>query len=86
MVEGRYYTVQEAAQVLSCDDETILAWIHSGQLVAIDISKRPGSKRPTWRIPETSMASLIISRRRIQPTAPAQQKPRRRLPKPKQFV
>jgi hypothetical protein len=29
----------------------VLGWINSGQLRAIDVSSKPGTGRPTWRIP-----------------------------------
>lgn len=62
MVDQRYYTVQEASETLSVDDETILAWIHSGELIAINITKTPGSKRPTWRIGERELGLVLLAR------------------------
>ncbi len=62
MVDERYFTVQEACELLNVDDETILAWIHSGELTAVNISKLKNGKRPTWRIPKTALRNLLKSR------------------------
>lgn len=84
MVDQRYYSIQEAAKMLDCDDETILAPIHSGELPAVNIAKRPDGKRPTWRIAESELGRWLLKRGNAlkQEVAP---KPTKR-PKPKQYV
>ena len=62
MVDQKYYTIQEAAKVLACDDETILAQIHSGELPAVTIAKRLQAKRPTWRIAESELGRWVLKR------------------------
>lgn len=62
MVDQRYYSIQEAAKVLDCDDETILAQIHSGELPVVNIAKRPDAKRPTWRIAESELGRWLLKR------------------------
>ncbi|WP_396159962.1 helix-turn-helix domain-containing protein [Flavobacterium sp.] len=62
MVDQKYYTIQEAAKVLACDDETILAQIHSGELPAVNIARRLQSKRPTWRIAEGELGRWLLKR------------------------
>lgn len=62
MVDQKYYTIQEAAKILACDDETILAQIHSGELPAVNIAKRLQSKRPTWRIAEGELGRWLLKR------------------------
>ena len=62
MVDQKYYTVQEAANVLACDDETILAQIHSGELPAVNIARRLQAKRPTWRIAEGELGRWLLKR------------------------
>jgi excisionase family DNA binding protein len=79
----RHYTVQEASQLLACDDETILAQIHSGQLSAVNIAKKVNAKRPTWRISEAELGKWLLRRSNTkQSVAPKQTK----RPKPKQYV
>lgn len=85
MVDERYYKIQEAAEILACDDETILSWIHSGELDAVNICKSPSGKRPTWRIPESGLGRHLISRRHpaSQQVAPANRQTRKQT---KQYV
>ncbi len=68
MVDSRYFSTPQAAEVLAVDVEQILRWIHSGDLPAYDVSKQ-GSKRPTWRIAEADLARFLMTRR----SAPAPQ-------------
>jgi len=72
MVDQRYYSIQKAAEVLSCDDETILAQIHSGELAAVNIAKRLDARRPTWRIAECELGRWLLKRgnAKPQPVAP----------------
>lgn len=84
MVDSRYYSTVEAAKILGIDDETVLAWIHSGQLPAVNVCKKPNGKRPTWRIAEADLGRLLLMRRSKTAEPPAA-KPVKR-PTPKQFV
>lgn len=73
MVDTRYYTPQEAAETLSCDDEQILSWIHSGELPAINVAKSTQQKRPRWRIAESDLGKFLLARRHpasMKPVAP----------------
>jgi excisionase family DNA binding protein len=69
MVDQKYYSVQEAATTLAVDDETILSWIHSGELPAVNITKKPDGKRPTWRIPERELGLVLLKRSNAKPVA-----------------
>ena len=57
----RYYRVREVAASRSVKEDTVLNWIHSGELVAIDVSSRSGG-RPHWRIAETALTKFDRSR------------------------
>lgn len=41
--------VKEIARRYGVKSQVVLAWIAKGQLAAIDV-KRPGAKRPSWRV------------------------------------
>lgn len=73
MVDNRYYTVQQAAEILSVDEEQILGWIRSGQLRAVNVAADPRGKRPRWRIAESELGRLLLSR--VNPAAMAAPKP-----------
>lgn len=83
MVDSRYYSTPQAAELLGVDVEQVLRWIHDGSLAAFDMA-RAGAKRPTWRIAEADLAKFLMSRRSPgpQPAAPKASK----RPQPKQYV
>lgn len=50
-------------------EHTVLNWIRTGELKAINVSRRPGT-RPKWRITEEALLAFEISR---MSTAPVEQ-------------
>ena len=68
-VDGKYYSVQAAAETLAVDDEQILSFIHSGHLRAANMAKA-NSKRPRWRIAEADLGRFLLSR--LHPASAAQ--------------
>jgi hypothetical protein len=63
-----YYTPQEVAMFLDTDDEQVLAWIHSGELIAYNVAKDVNGKRPRWRCSEGDIGRFLLKRRNIQAT------------------
>jgi excisionase family DNA binding protein len=61
----KHYTVSEAAELLGTDQETILAWIHNGNLTAVNVSRQLNCKRPSWRIAESELGRTLLSRRSL---------------------
>ena len=82
MVE-QHYSIQQSADMLDCDGETLLAQIHSGELVAVNIAKKPDAKRPTWRIAESELGRWLLRRSNAKPVAAVATQKR---PTPKQYV
>lgn len=70
-------TVKQVAEQLSVRQHAILALIRSGSLIAVDVSLKPDSGRPRWRIMESDLTTWIDGRIH-QPAAPR----RRRRKKP----
>lgn len=85
MVDSKYYSPQHAAEVLGVDDEQVLSWIHSGELVAVNVAKSLQGKRPRWRIAESELGKLLISRRHPASTQQVAPKAAKR-PAVKQYV
>lgn len=56
-------TVTEVARRRGVSEDTVLGWIHSGELVATD--EGAGKKRATWRIEESDLAVFLSSRRNV---------------------
>jgi hypothetical protein len=47
--DGVYRTPPEVARMWRCKPETVVAFIRSGELAAVNLAKR-SAKRPRWRI------------------------------------
>jgi excisionase family DNA binding protein len=65
MLDEKYLTPQEAAEILNTNDDKVIAWIHSNELEAIDVAKSKNSQRPRWRISESALGRFIIGRRNV---------------------
>jgi excisionase family DNA binding protein len=80
MVDCRYYTPQQAADTLGVDDEQVHRWIHSGQLVAINVAKSLAGKRPRWRIAESELGRFLLSRQNKVPAPSLKHRTKNELP------
>jgi excisionase family DNA binding protein len=60
-VTDRVLTVRDVAEEYRVSGHTVLRWITSGDLRAVDVSRTRG-KRPTWRITRAAIAAWEQSR------------------------
>ena len=67
-------TTSQVAQQLGVDQGKVLDWIHSGQLVAVNVATNSGG-RPRWRVSQESLAEFL-TRRKSQ--TPPSTRPRRK--------
>jgi hypothetical protein len=74
--DPQYWKVPVLARFLGVDQDKILGWIHSGELLAIDVSERRGG-RPRWRIPAEAWQAFCVARSN-QATLPPPRAARRR--------
>jgi len=58
---SRKLTVPEVARRYRVAPETVLAWVKSGQLAAINVA-RPGSRRPRFRVDQTDLVAFDARR------------------------
>jgi hypothetical protein len=70
-----HLTTADVAERLAVDVECVLALIAAGTLTAIDV-RRPGSKRPRWRITAEALADFETARTN-RPTPPPARRQRR---------
>jgi excisionase family DNA binding protein len=68
------YGVQELRQRFGVGEHTVLQWIHSGELRAINVSRKP-SGRPKWRVTKEALDAFVLLRT---PTPPAPRAQRRK--------
>lgn len=55
------HTVKQIAERYSVKIDTALAWIHSGDLRAVNVGSK-GAKRPCWRITDSALADFEAAR------------------------
>jgi len=55
-------TPPKFAKTLGVKPEKIIGFIQSGELIAIDVSAKPGVGRPRYRIPPSAIADFIARR------------------------
>ncbi len=56
------FTVDEIQQRYGVTEGTVLGWIRVGDMKAINVGRKLGSKRPRWRIPQASVDAFEASR------------------------
>jgi excisionase family DNA binding protein len=69
------FTVNDLCQRYAVNEHTVLGWIRSGELRAVNVGRRPGKKKPRWRVPQAALDAFEASRT---PTAPPPRKARRK--------
>lgn len=71
-------TIAEIAEQLGVDLDTPRAWIASKQLVAVNVCKSPGGRKPRWRVRQADLDEFLAKRANRQRTTPeATARPRR---------
>lgn len=83
MTSGASLTVAQIAERFAVDRDVVVAWIKSGQLVAIDVSR---AKRtlPRWRVTPEALREFEASRASVKPAKT--QRTLRRAKRPADFV
>jgi excisionase family DNA binding protein len=51
-------SVRDVCERYSVSEHTVLGWIRSGELRAINVGRRPGAKKPRWRITQAALAAF----------------------------
>ena len=69
------YTVQDIQNRYSVTVHTVLQWIRAGELKAVNVGRRPGAKKPRWRITQAALDAFEQLR------TPSPPMPRTRRPK-----
>jgi excisionase family DNA binding protein len=55
------YGIKDLCERYGVGEHTVLAWIHRGELRAIDVSRKRGG-RPKWRITAEALEAFELSR------------------------
>jgi excisionase family DNA binding protein len=70
-------TVSDLMARFGVNETTVLGWIHSGELKAVNVGRRAGLKRPRWRVSAEAVAAFEAARTAT-PTPTARATRRRR--------
>lgn len=70
-------TVRDICNHFGCHEQTVLAWIHSGELKAVNVGVAPGKKKPRWRITQAALEEFEKKRAAV-PPAPTPTRRRRK--------
>lgn len=61
------YTVQDLQRRYGVTVHTVLGWIRSGELRAVNVGRRPGAKKPRWRVTQEALTAFEQLRTPIPP-------------------
>jgi len=78
-IERRKYTPPQVARILAVAPETVIAWIRSGELDAINVAKST-ARRPRYRI-DIDDLKRFEQRRKVLPTKKTVSRKRKSCPK-----
>jgi excisionase family DNA binding protein len=70
-------SVHDLCERYGVSEHTVLGWIRSGELRAVNVGRRPGSKKPRWRVTAEALAAFETART---PTPPPPRARRRKRP------
>jgi excisionase family DNA binding protein len=67
------YSIRQIAERFAVGQHTVLAWIRSGELAAVNVGRQPGGK-PHWRITSEALLAFEL----LRSAQPIEPQPRRR--------
>jgi excisionase family DNA binding protein len=70
-------SVKDVIERYGVSEGTVLTWIKRGELRAVNVGRRPGTKKPRWRITEEALQAFELARTT---TPPLPRAPRRKRP------
>jgi hypothetical protein len=68
------FSVKDLCEHFVVGEHTVLGWISRGEILAINVGRRPGSKKPRWRITEKALADFEAARTATPPQPRAQRR------------
>jgi hypothetical protein len=52
------YSVRDLCERYAVNEHTVLAWLHSGELVGLNVGRSSDKKKPRWRITAGALAAF----------------------------
>ena len=78
-------TVADLCDKVGVTEHTVLTWIRSGELPAVNVGRRPGAGKPRWRVSPEALAQFVQTRGTGGATA-TPPKPRRAKPTDREVI
>ena len=72
---ARYQTPPEIAAKYGCKPETVIGWIRSGELKALNLARR-GSMKPRYRVAPEALEAFELARSVVPKEPPVRKPPR----------
>lgn len=69
------YTIADLVNRYGVTEHTVLGWIRSGELKAVNVGRTPEARKPRWRITQAALDAFEAMRT---PTAPMPRMARKR--------
>jgi excisionase family DNA binding protein len=60
-------SVRDVCKRYGVGEHTVLTWLRSGQLRAVNVSRRPDAKKPRWRITQDALEAFELARTHTPP-------------------
>ena len=73
------YSVRDISERYAVSEHTVLGWIGNGELRAVNVGRRPGAKKPRWRITAAALEAFEAARTPV-PKVTTRQPQRQRMP------
>jgi excisionase family DNA binding protein len=70
------FSVRDLCQRYAVSEHTVLAWIARRELRAVNVGRRPGAKKPRWRITQQALEQFELARTPTPPPPRARRKKR----------
>jgi hypothetical protein len=61
------HTVRSLQDRYGVSEETVLHWIRTGQLKALNVGQSPGAKKPRWRVTQAALDAFELARTQAEP-------------------
>ena len=56
------YSVADLCERYGVCEHTVLGWIRSGELRAVNVGRTPGGRKPRWRVTVVALAAFELAR------------------------
>ena len=56
------FTIREVCERYGVTATTVRAWVRSGELRALNVSRATTSRKPRWRIPQSALDAFELAR------------------------